>query len=160
METVSPADVVEASVHLWLQRSEEAGVTLRHHAATDIAAIPMDRPRIGQVLDNLLANALRHTPVGGNVEISSSLVDGFVVITVTDDGEGIDAAALPHVMERFYRADPARNRADGSGTGVGLAIAKAIAHAHGGALMARSVGPGYGASFSLSLPSSSNLHHF
>ncbi len=159
LESGSLADVVEVSAHQWRQRFEDAGVMLRCNAGTDIA-IPMDRPRIGQVLDNLLANALRHTPAGGHVDIRSSTADGFVVITVTDDGEGIEPAALPHVMERFYRADPARTRTDGSGTGVGLAIAKAIAHAHDGNLIACSDGPGRGATFSLSLPSSSNLHRF
>lgn len=156
-ETVSVAAVVEAAAVQWRPRFEEAGVVLTCSAATEMA-IPLDRPRVGQVLDNLLANALRHTPAGGNVEVKCWVVDGFVVITVTDNGEGIESSALPHVMERFYRADPARSRADGSGTGVGLAIAKAIAQAHGGDLIASSDGLGCGAAFTLSLPSSPNLH--
>lgn len=157
VETASPAHVVEASAQQWAQRFQDARVTLRHRACTDISIL-MDQRRIAQVLDNLLANALRHTPAGGHVKITTFCDNGFVVIAVSDDGEGIEPAALPHVMERFYRADPARTPADGSGTGVGLAIAQAIAHAHGGHLIARSDGPGRGATFSLSLPSSSNLH--
>ena len=80
-------------------------------------------------------------------------------IAVVDDGEGMDNDALPHVMERFYRGDPARSRTDGSGTGVGLSICRAIARAHGGDLRAMSAGRGRGATFTLSLPSSPNLHH-
>lgn len=156
-EMVSSTDVVDASAQQWGQRFEDAGVLLRIHAGDDIS-IPMDKRRIAQVLDNLLANALRHTPAGGTVELGTFCEGGFLVLNVTDDGEGIGPAALPHVMERFYRADPSRTRADGSGTGVGLAIARAIAHAHGGDLIASSDGPGCGATFSLSLPSSPNLH--
>lgn len=156
-ETASTADVVGEAVQHWGQRFEEAGVTLVHPAGPDIA-IRVDRARIGQVLDNLLANALRHTPTGGHVEMRSSLVDGGVGVAVTDDGEGIDPEALPHVMERFYRADTGRSRIDGSGTGVGLAIARAIARAHGGDLHAHSAGRGRGATFTLSLPSSPKLH--
>ncbi len=156
-ETISTADVVEAAAHQWRQPFEEAAVMLRCDVGTGVA-IHADRARIGQVLDNLLGNALRHTPAGGHVEVRSSAVDGRVLIAVTDDGEGIDPVALPHVMERFFRADPARSRTDGSGTGVGLAIARAIARAHGGDLQANSAGAGDGATFTLSLPSSSNLH--
>lgn len=157
VKAVSPARVVEGSAHHWRQRFEDAGVTLRHHPRTDIT-VAMDQRRIAQVLDNLLANALRHTPAGGNVELATLADNGDVVITVSDDGDGIELTALPHVMERFYRADPSRTRTDGSGTGVGLAIARAIARAHGGDLVARSDGPGSGATFSLTLPSSPNLH--
>lgn len=156
-EDLSTAALIQASASQWAQRLAEAGVTLMLPAGTDIA-IHADRARIGQVLDNLVVNALRHTPAGGHVEIRSSLIDGVAVIEVIDDGEGIHPEALPHVMERFYRADPARSSADGSGTGVGLAIARAIARAHGGDLHAHSAGPGRGATFTLSLPSSPNLH--
>ncbi|MEO7587550.1 MAG: HAMP domain-containing sensor histidine kinase [Arachnia sp.] len=156
-ETAATGDVVDAAATQWGQRFAEAGVTLTHPAGPD-TAVHVDRARIGQVLDNLLANALRHTPAGGHVEIRSALVDSLVVIEVVDDGEGIPLESLPHVMERFYRADPARSRADGSGTGVGLAIAHAVARAHDGDLRAHSEGPGRGATFTLSLPSSPNLH--
>ena len=156
-ETISTADVIKVSASQWGQRFVEAGVTLMRPTGPDVT-IHADRARIGQVIDNLLANALRHTPAGGRVEIRSSLSHGLVVVEVIDDGEGIDPEALPHVMERFYRADTARSRTDGSGTGVGLAIARAIARAHGGDLQAHSVGPGRGATFTLSLPSSPNLH--
>ncbi|RMB62453.1 sensor histidine kinase [Tessaracoccus antarcticus] len=157
LEDISTANVLEAFARQWTQRFAEAGVGLVIPAGPGVT-IHADRARIGQVLDNLLANALRHTFSGGHVEVRCSVSDGLVLVEVVDDGEGIDPRALPHVMERFYRADPARSRADGSGTGVGLAIARAIARAHGGDLQAHSDGPGRGATFTLSLPSSPNLH--
>ena len=116
------------------------------------AAVLADRQRIGQVLGNLLSNALRHTPAGGTVSIGASLPDsGHVVIRVADTGEGIGAEQLPHIFERFYRGDTARDR-DHGGSGIGLTIAKALAEAHGGTLTADSPGPGRGAVFTLVLP--------
>lgn len=156
-ETINTSYLVDAAAMAWEQRFEDAGVTLNLTAGPD-TVIRADLARVGQVLDNLLANALRHTPAGGHVEMRSSQTHGHVVIEVVDDGEGIAPETLPHVMERFYRADPARARGDGSGTGVGLAIARAIARAHGGELHAHSAGRGRGATFILSLPSSPNLH--
>jgi signal transduction histidine kinase len=76
---------------------------------------------------------------------------GSVEVTVADDGEGIAAEHLPHVFERFYRADPARSRASG-GSGIGLTIARALVQAHGGAIRAESAGPGHGARFVVTLP--------
>ncbi|MFH5823430.1 sensor histidine kinase [Georgenia sp. AZ-5] len=110
-----------------------------------------DVDRIGQVLTNLLDNALRHTPAGGTVRLGADRVDGGVRIRVGDDGEGIAAEHLPHVFERFYRADTARDRAHG-GSGVGLAIARSIVRAHGGDVTASSPGPGRGAIFTVELP--------
>lgn len=152
-EATSSTDLMEASVRQWGPRFEDAGVSLRLDVAPG-GVMDVDPARIAQVLDNLLGNALRHTPAGGHVELRSFTSSGRVVIEVADDGEGIDPDALPHVMERFFRADPSRSRADGSGTGVGLAIARAIARAHGGDLRAQSAGAGEGATLTLTLPSS------
>ncbi|WP_289018745.1 HAMP domain-containing sensor histidine kinase [uncultured Ornithinimicrobium sp.] len=113
--------------------------------------LEVDANRLGQVLDNLLRNAQRHTPPGGTVVISAGLTGDEVRISVTDDGDGIPAQHLPHVFERFYRGDPARDR-DRGGSGIGLTISRAIADAHRGGLTATSGGPGQGASFTMSLP--------
>ncbi len=110
-----------------------------------------DPQRIGQVLGNLLDNALRHTPAGGTVTVTAGPAGAGVQFVVTDTGEGIPTEHLPHVFERFYRADAARDR-DHGGSGIGLAIARVIATAHHGTITADSPGEGRGATFTLTLP--------
>jgi signal transduction histidine kinase len=110
-----------------------------------------DRQRLAQVLENLLDNALRHTPSGGHVTLAVGSVGAEVVFTVADDGEGVAAEHLPHLFERFYRADSARGR-DRGGAGIGLAIAKALTEAHGGRISATSRGPGTGTTFTVAVP--------
>ena len=110
-----------------------------------------DAQRIGQVLANLLSNALRHTPSGGRVALAAESDAEGTRITVTDTGDGIEPAHLPHVFDRFYRTDTARTR-DAGGTGIGLAVSAAIAAAHRGSLTASSAGAGQGSVFTLTLP--------
>jgi two-component system sensor histidine kinase BaeS len=110
-----------------------------------------DRQRLAQVLINLLDNALRHTPAGGHVTLTVAHFAGEIVFTVADDGDGIAAEHLPHVFERFYRADSARDRGRG-GSGIGLAIVKALTEAHGGHISVASRGPGTGTTFRVSVP--------
>ncbi|NCT90831.1 HAMP domain-containing protein [Cellulomonas sp. APG4] len=133
-------------------RYSGAGIGLELDLQAGLPAVAVDRDRISQVLGNLLDNALRHTPTGGHVVISADrLQDGRLRIAVSDDGEGIDAAHLPHVFERFYRVDTARDR-DHGGSGIGLAIVRAIVHAHEGSIRARSEGLGRGTTFEFTLP--------
>lgn len=106
----------------------------------------VDRHRIGQVLANLLGNALRHTASGGTVCLRTRVVADEVRLEVTDTGEGISAGALPHVFDRFFRSDTS------TGTGVGLTISRALVEAHGGRLSAASPGLGHGATLTISLP--------
>ncbi|MDC5696855.1 HAMP domain-containing histidine kinase [Intrasporangium calvum] len=120
--------------------------------------VDVDPRRMGQVLDNLLANALRHTHHGGSVRLSAQVVADAVEISVSDTGDGIPAEQLPHVFERFYRGDTARDR-DRGGSGLGLTISRAIADAHQGSLVASSPGPGKGSTFTLSLPVFTRLPH-
>ena len=111
-----------------------------------------DPQRLGQVLGNLLDNALRHTPPrrpGGGDRAAATA--SCWPIEVTDTGDGIAAEHLPHLFERFYRVDAARDREHG-GAGIGLAIAKALVEAHGGQITARSDGPGTGSTFTITLP--------
>jgi signal transduction histidine kinase len=104
------------------------------------------------VLQNLLANALRHTPAGGSITVKTQAAAGTVQLTITDTGEGIAPEHLPHVFDRFYRADPARAR-DKGGAGLGLAIVRAIVEAHHGQITAASAGvPGQGTTFTITLP--------
>ncbi|WP_240632202.1 MULTISPECIES: ATP-binding protein [unclassified Cryobacterium] len=121
------------------------------------AAVDGDSDRIGQVLTNLLDNAVRHTPSGGEVVISAAVVGGRAVVAVSDEGDGIPADHILHVFERFYRVDASRDRAHG-GSGVGLAIAKSITEAHGGSVRAESAGVGRGATFTVELPLLSQNH--
>ena len=112
----------------------------------------LDAARIEQILGNLLSNAMRHTPSGGDILVTAQRQKGTgkVVVEVQDSGEGIPRESMPYVFERFYRADRGRGRQQG-GTGLGLAIARKLAEAHGGALEAANRPEG-GARFTLSLP--------
>lgn len=110
-----------------------------------------DPNRLGQVFSNLLDNALQHSPTGSRVTVGSRAQGGKVHFTVTDYGDGIPAAQLPHVFERFYRGDAARDRRNG-GSGIGLTISRAIVEAHGGSISAASPGPGHGTVMEFSLP--------
>jgi two-component system phosphate regulon sensor histidine kinase PhoR len=104
---------------------------------------------VRQVVGNLLHNAIKFTPPGGEIHISAEQVADEVVISVRDTGVGISSEDLPRVFERFYKADRARSS---SGTGLGLAIAKHIVQGHGGRIWAQST-EGRGSTFSFSLPS-------
>lgn len=110
-----------------------------------------DRQRLAQVLGNLLDNALRHTPANGHVTLTVARSADEVVFTVADDGDGVAPEHLPHVFERFYRADFARDRTRG-GSGIGLAIVKALTEAHGGHIRVASRGPGCGTTFMVAVP--------
>jgi two-component system OmpR family sensor kinase len=109
-----------------------------------------DRDRLTQLLLILLDNAIRHTPAGGEIRISADATGSLARMTVADTGEGIAPEHLPHIFERFYRADKARDRATG-GTGLGLAIAQAIARAHDGEITVSSE-LGKGSTFTVTLP--------
>ena len=119
--------------------------------ASEATRLWADRQRLAQMLGNLLDNALRHTPADGHVTLTVARADNEMLFTVADDGDGIAAEHLPHVFERFYRADFARDRERG-GSGIGLAIVKALTEAHGGHIMAASRGPGSGTTFTVAMP--------
>lgn len=151
-----PADVgdlVADVVAAFAPAAAAAGVDLAGDAAPGLPRVDADPLRLAQVLQNLVANALRHTPAGGRVVVTGRAVDARAVeIEVGDTGEGIAPEDLSRVFERFYRTDRARARASG-GTGLGLAIARAIVEAHGGTIRAASPGvPGQGSTFTVRLP--------
>lgn len=133
-------------------RYRAAGVELSCHSVPSELLVHADPDRIGQVLGNLLDNALRHTPRGGRVMLGGRAGPNHtVVLEVSDTGEGIPADQLQAVFERFHRVDPAR-AGRGGGSGLGLTIARAIVTEHGGTLTADSAGPGRGATFRIVLP--------
>ncbi|HEU5089958.1 MAG TPA: HAMP domain-containing sensor histidine kinase, partial [Roseiflexaceae bacterium] len=125
------------------------GVQLRL-GAEDQALVNGDRDRIKQALLNLGMNALQHTPPGGIITLGLQRADDMVRLSVADTGSGIAPEALPHVFDRFYRADTSRNRNHG-GAGLGLAIVKWVAEAHRGHVLVESE-PGRGSLFALELP--------
>ncbi|HSE07834.1 MAG TPA: HAMP domain-containing sensor histidine kinase [Nocardioidaceae bacterium] len=147
---VDPATLVATALEAATARHETEGVRLQATIATHHPVLA-DSDRIGQVLANLLDNAVRHTPPGGTVTVACRLAADRVELAVTDTGEGIEPEHLPHVFDRFYRVDSARDR-DRGGSGIGLSIAKALAEAHGGEIAVTSRGRGAGTTFSVRLP--------
>jgi two-component system heavy metal sensor histidine kinase CusS len=127
----------------------EAGVTLTA-VATGAVVAELDRPLLQRAVGNLVANALAHTRPGGRIALTAAASEGKVWIDVTDTGCGIDAAHLPHLFDRFYRADAARSSTGGS-VGLGLAIVKSIAELHGGSVSLTSE-VGRGTQVTLRLP--------
>jgi signal transduction histidine kinase len=144
----------EAEVVAFQSQATEHGVTLTLECEQNIPVIHGDSQRLGQVLKNLLANALRHTPAGGQVQVTlTSPGDGNVQLSVIDSGEGISAVDLPHLFERFYRGDGSRSRQTG-GAGLGLAIVRQWVQLHGGKVWAESppTGGTVGSAFHVQLP--------
>ncbi|MEP7331672.1 MAG: HAMP domain-containing sensor histidine kinase [Terracoccus sp.] len=151
LRPTNPAVLVEVAALAAQDAFDTKGVHL-NTAALATPLVAADPERMAQVLGNLLDNALRHTPAGGTVSLTtSSSGPRWVEITVADNGEGIDPEALTHVFDRFYRADPARTH-DRGGSGIGLTITRALIAAHDGRITARSAGKETGATFVVRLP--------
>ncbi|HEY9328302.1 MAG TPA: ATP-binding protein [Streptomyces sp.] len=141
-------DVLDASRTAHLAAAERAGVTLEVTASQPVRA-EVDADRLRQVVGNLVGNALRATAPGGTVALELRQEERTAVIRVRDTGKGIPAEHLPHLFDRFWRADPARGRATG-GSGLGLAIARQIVTDHGGTITVEST-VGSGTTFVVSL---------
>ncbi|HEY5003285.1 MAG TPA: ATP-binding protein, partial [Ktedonobacteraceae bacterium] len=128
----------------------QMGISLQNEIASETPLVMADSDRITQVLLNLLDNARRHTLKGGSITIRAYSKDNMLYTQIRDTGIGIDATDLPHIFERFYRANRSRNGASG-GSGLGLSIVKAIITAHGGNIWAESE-PGQGTVVTFTLP--------
>jgi signal transduction histidine kinase len=127
------------------------GVAIRIHVDAHADQVVADPDRIEQAIENLVGNALRHTPAGGTITLSATHADGAATLSVADTGAGIAAEHLPHVFERFYKVDTAR-AAESTGSGLGLSITKAIVERHGGTIRVSSQ-PGH-TTFTVVLPQS------
>jgi signal transduction histidine kinase len=152
-------------------QAHTAGVSIRVDSPV-LPAITGDEDRLAQVFSNLVDNALKNTPAGGNITLQARLAEvstgnrigSEIQVDVTDTGAGIRPEALEHIFERFYQADPARPGGEKHGSGLGLAIVKEIVAAHGGKIVVRST-PEAGSTFTVSLPltvpgaSASTRHH-
>jgi signal transduction histidine kinase len=151
----SLAEVTQATVARLDRQFEEKGVALSIQVPADLPPVQMDSDRIGQVLLNLVGNALQYTPAGGSVRILAVHIPGEVRVSIADTGIGIPPEHLPHLFTRFYRVDKSRARSRG-GSGIGLTIAKHLVEAHGGHIWAESQGTGKGSTFTFTLPDLSN----
>ncbi len=158
-EMVDPAHLLYNAARSFAHQAAERHVRLDVQIDDDLAEIQVDPQRITQVLSNLVGNALRYTPTDGTItlRVELNVVDSpsesaapALVFRVSDTGIGIEPADLPHIFDRFYRADRARARSSG-GAGLGLAIARRIVEAHGGQIWAESV-LGQGTTIAFSLP--------
>ena len=133
-----------------MPKARSLNISLAAEADANLPDINADSYRITQVLTNLLDNALRYTPSGGQIKLSDRPVSDGIKFFVQDSGPGISEVDLPHIFDRFYRGDKSRNRQDG-GSGLGLAISKSIIEAHGGQIWAESV-PAKGTTIVFVLP--------
>ncbi len=152
LRTLSLADAGELSVEFqpvdvnvlmsdlythYLTLFNQKRVTLNLELAAGILQANLDPNRFAQVLNNILDNALRHTPEGGRVELKTQLTENRIQLSVKDSGEGVSSEEAQHLFDRFYRVDESRNRNDG-GSGLGLAIARSIVEMHKGRIWAES----------------------
>lgn len=149
-EPLSLKELITEVVEQLSLSAQKSGHKLVYTATTKMPEILGDRDRLGQVLKNVVSNALKYTPEGGSVMVYSGALNREVYIKVIDTGIGIPQEDLPRIFERFYRVDKARSR-DMGGTGLGLAIAKEIMEAHGGSINIRSE-VGVGTEVMLKLP--------
>lgn len=146
--SVAPSDLVRRGVERMALQAERAGLRLTLDVPVHLPAVNADPGRMEQVLVNLLHNAIKFTPPGGDITVSAYQQEQVVVFVVRDTGTGIDSETLPRIFERFYKSDPARS---GGGTGLGLSIARHLVEAHGGRIWAESE-PDAGSVFFFSLP--------
>jgi signal transduction histidine kinase len=151
-ETGSLADLVSDTLESFSELAGRKSIQLHGSVEPGVDPVVMDVQRVGRVLSNLVSNALRHTPPGGQVDIQASNCPEGVCVKVIDSGEGIQPNDVPYLFERFYRGDKSRSRSTG-GSGLGLAIARGLVEAHGGSIQAESEA-GKGAVFTFTLPKS------
>jgi signal transduction histidine kinase len=152
------AELARRTVESLRTSASSRGVNLALDVQGNLPIVSVDGDRIGQVLRNLLENAVRHSPVGGEVRLTmtwGAQAGGDLRVRVSDQGTGIPPEELNLVFERFYRADPSRTRSTG-GAGLGLAIVKLLVEAHGGRAWAESE-PGQGARFLFTIPASTQI---
>jgi signal transduction histidine kinase len=155
LQTTDLVWLVEDAVAIFAPIAEAEELQLQVNLPKIPVMVQVDQARITQVLQNLLVNALRHTPAGGCITVRLT-VDEVVKLIIQDTGEGIDAEHLPYLFDRFYRTDNARDR-DHGGAGLGLAIVRALVEAHEGQVAVASAGRGQGSTFTITLPGQSQL---
>jgi signal transduction histidine kinase len=148
-------NTIQQSVTAVQVKARDKGLDVTAKMPAVLPLVTLDYYRISEVLRNLLANAINHTPEGGKIMVTASVEDKFVKVSVTDTGEGIPAEELPNMFERFFRVDKSRSRNNG-GSGLGLTISKRIVEAHGGQISVVSE-VGKGSTFTFTLPVSQDI---
>ncbi|MBK7896339.1 MAG: HAMP domain-containing protein [Anaerolineaceae bacterium] len=154
VRSVQPRSLLERAALAHAPAAQQKQVALTLDAPADLPEVVADPDRMAQVLDNLVANALRYTPENGRIQLTAQQNQTAVQLKVQDSGPGMSATELAHVFDRFYRGDKSRQRHEG-GSGLGLAIAKSIVGGHNGRIWAESA-PGQGATFIIELPLASS----
>jgi PAS domain S-box-containing protein len=155
-ETVSPVASIENAIETVRIDAEVKGVEIRVEAPDDALFVQADPVRLEQIIWNLLNNSVKFTPHGGHIVVRLEEENDEIVLTVSDNGQGIDSSFLPHIFEIFRQADPGTSRAQ-QGMGIGLAVVQQLVELHGGSVSASSAGLGKGATFKIRLPRSGNL---
>jgi signal transduction histidine kinase len=153
----SLSDLISDTLESFAELAARRQLNLQGSVETNVDPVFMDTRRIGRVLNNLISNALRHTPPGGEIKVHARRTGRGVEVSVADTGEGIHPQDLPHIFEGFYRGEKSRSRITG-GAGLGLAISRGIVQAHGGEIAVESaLSPqgetGRGSRFTFHLPS-------
>ena len=151
---IEPERLINEVTSLYQYETQRKNISLDVDVDSPLPTIEVDPGRMTQVLTNILDNATRHTPEGGQITLSAKQVNDKVELAVQDSGPGIPPETLDRIFERFYRTDSSRQRDGDGGSGLGLAIAKSIVQAHGGQLSAESE-PGKGLRIIISLPGKS-----
>ena len=148
-QLVAPAALIDRALKSYSPLAAQKKVELVSQVEPGLPPVHVDPDRMAQVFGNLITNALRYTPEGGTIRLDAGASAGSVVLAVSDTGQGIPPEALPHIFDRFYKADSARSASGQSG--LGLAIARSIVEAHGGRIGAESQ-PGKGTRIHVDLP--------
>ncbi|WP_462114995.1 hybrid sensor histidine kinase/response regulator, partial [Lysobacter xanthus] len=151
LETLDVKDVVSSAIEQVRPLIDARGHALRTRLAPGPLWVRGDRTRLVQIVSNLLNNAAKYTPDGGELEVDVQVTDGTVSVRVHDNGQGIDPALLPAIFDLFTQAERSPDRSQG-GLGIGLALVRSLAVLHGGTVVGESAGRGQGATFSLQLP--------
>lgn len=148
-QLIRPQTLLEQAATRHAVAAAQNGVALRVELAPDLPQVEVDPERMAQVFDNLIGNALRHTPSGGEIILAAGPAEGRVQLRVQDNGSGIASEDLPYIFERFYRGDKSRHQNGESG--LGLAITRSIVEAHQGSIAVNSL-PAQGTTFTIWLP--------
>jgi len=152
-ETVSPVTSIENAIETVRMDAANKEITIEVDAPDDLLFVQADPVRLEQIIWNLLNNSVKFTPKGGHITVRLEEDANKIVLTVSDNGQGIDTSFLPHIFEIFRQADAGTNRAQ-AGMGIGLAVVQQLVELHGGSVSAHSAGPNKGATFTIKLPRS------